>query len=49
MTFVDPLAVMLIGLGMGTFLGAFYYYFKARGNEEQIRSLVVPALAIGFL
>ena len=48
MTFVDPLAVMLIGLAMGTFLGAFYYYFKATGNEEQIRSLVVPALAIGF-
>ncbi len=47
MTYVDPLAVMLIGLAMGTFLGAFYFFFKARGNEEQIRSLVIPALAIG--
>lgn len=47
MTYVDPLAVMLIGLAMGTFLGAFYFYFKARGNEEQIKSLVIPGLAIG--
>lgn len=45
--YVDPLAVMLIGLAMGTFLGAFYFYFKARGNEEQIKSLVIPGLAIG--
>ena len=48
MTYVDPLAVMLIGLAMGTFLGAFFFYFKAKGNEEQIRSLVMPALAIGL-
>lgn len=45
--YVDPLAVMLIGLAMGTFLGAFYFYFKAKGNEEQIKSLVIPGLAIG--
>lgn len=45
--FVDPLAIMLIGLAMGTFLGAFYFFFKARGNEEQIKSLVIPGLAIG--
>ncbi|WP_393971110.1 DUF981 domain-containing protein [Oxyplasma meridianum] len=48
MTYVDPLAVMLIGLGMGTFLSAFYYFFKARGNEEQIKNLIVPALGIGM-
>lgn len=48
MTFVDPLAVMLIGLAMGTFLSAFYYFFRAKGNEEQIKNLVMPALAIGM-
>ncbi len=47
MTFVDPLAIMLIGLAMGTGIGAFYFYFAARGNTEQIRSLVVPAIGIG--
>ena len=47
MTFVDPLAVMLIGLAMGTLLGAFYFFFAARGDKEQIKSLVVPAFGVG--
>jgi len=47
MTFVDPLAVMLIGLAMGTLLGAFYFFFSARGDKEQIKSLIVPAFGIG--
>ena len=46
--FIDSLAVMLIGLAMGTFLGAFYFFFRARGNEQQIHNLVFPAMAIGF-
>jgi putative membrane protein len=48
MTFVDPLAIMLIGLAMGTAIGAFYFYFAARGNKEQIQSLIYPATGIGF-
>ncbi|MFG1519184.1 MAG: DUF981 domain-containing protein [Thermoplasmataceae archaeon] len=48
MTFVDPLAIMLIGLAMGTAIGAFYFYFAARGNKEQIQSLIYPAIGIGF-
>ena len=47
MTFVDPLAVMLIGLAMGTLLGAFYFFFAARGDKEQIKSLIVPAFGVG--
>jgi len=46
--YVDSLAVMLIGLAMGTFLGASYFFFRARGNEKQIKNLVIPAIAIGF-
>ncbi|MCW6168732.1 MAG: DUF981 domain-containing protein [Thermoplasmatales archaeon] len=46
--YVDSLAVMLIGLAMGTFLGAFYFFFKARGNDQQVRNLIIPAIAIGF-
>ena len=46
--FVDPLAVMLIGLAMGTGIGAFYFYFAARGQKDQIESLVYPAVGIGF-
>jgi putative membrane protein len=48
MTFVDPLAIMLIGLAMGTAIGAFYFYFAARGNKEQIQSLIYPAIGIGL-
>ncbi|MEM0156051.1 MAG: DUF981 domain-containing protein [Thermoplasmataceae archaeon] len=48
MTFVDPLAVMLIGLAMGTLLGAFYFFFSARGDKEQIKSLVIPAIGVGL-
>ena len=46
--YVDSLAVMLIGLAMGTFLGAFYFYFRARGNDQQVRNLIIPAIAIGL-
>lgn len=45
--FVDPLAVMLIGLAMGTMIGAFYFFFEAKSNEEQIKALLMPALAVG--
>ena len=45
--FVDPLAVMLIGLALGTAIGAFYFFFAARGNFDQIRALIVPAIGIG--
>jgi putative membrane protein len=48
MTFVDPLAVMLIGLAMGTLLGAFYFFFSARGDKEQIKSLTIPAIGVGL-
>ncbi len=48
MTFVDPLAIMLIGLAMGTAIGAFYFFFAARGNKEQLRSLIYPAIGIGL-
>ena len=45
--FVDPLAIMLIGLAMGTGIGAFYFFFAARGSKEQLMSLVYPAIGIG--
>ena len=48
MIFVDPLAVMLIGLTMGTALGAFYFFFAARGDKEQIKALAIPAVGIGI-
>ena len=48
MTFVDPLAVMLIGLAMGTAIGAFYFFFAARGDKEQIKALAIPAVGIGI-
>jgi putative membrane protein len=48
MPFVDPLAVMLIGLAMSTLIGAFYFFFSARGNFEHVRSLVIPAIVVGI-
>jgi putative membrane protein len=48
MPFVDPLAVMLIGLSFGTTIGAFYFLFAARGMSEQVRALVVPAIGVGL-
>lgn len=48
MVFVDPLAVMLIGLAMSTAIGAFYFFFAARGNYDQVKSLVMPAVIIGL-
>ncbi|WP_393972175.1 DUF981 family protein [Oxyplasma meridianum] len=48
MTFVDPLAIMLIGLAIGTAIGSFYFYFAAKGNKEQIQILIYPAIGIGF-
>ena len=48
MVFIDPLAVMLIGLAMSTAVGGFYFFFAARGSYEQVRSLVAPAIVIGM-
>lgn len=39
---------MLIGLAMGTLLAAFYFFFSARGDKEQIKSLIVPAFIVGL-
>ncbi|MCL4314937.1 MAG: DUF981 domain-containing protein [Candidatus Thermoplasmatota archaeon] len=47
LVFVDPLAVMLIGLAMGTMIGAFYFFFDARGDDDQIKALLIPALFVG--
>jgi putative membrane protein len=48
MPFVDPLAVMLIGLAFGTAIGAFYFLFSARGMSEQVKALVYPAIGVGL-
>lgn len=48
MPFVDPLTVMLMGLASGTAIGAFYYFFSARGAYEQVRALVFPAAGVGM-
>lgn len=48
MVFVDPLAVMLIGLAMATTIGAFYFFFAARGNYDQVKSLAIPAIVVGI-
>ncbi len=47
MVFVDPLAVMLIGVAIGTAIGAFYFYFAARGQYDQVKSLITPAIGVG--
>ena len=44
----DHLAIMLIGLAMGTGIGAFYFFYAARGQKNQIASLVYPAIGIGL-
>lgn len=47
--FIDSLAIMLIGVGSGTFLGALYFFYSAMGKFEWIRDqLVVPAVGIGI-
>ncbi|MGP6207742.1 DUF981 family protein [Cuniculiplasma sp. SKW3] len=46
--FIDPLAIMLIGLAMGTAIGAFYFFFAARKQYDQIKALVIPAMGIGL-
>ena len=46
--FIDPLAIMLIGLSMGTAIGAFYFFFAARKEFDQIKALVVPAIGVGL-
>ncbi len=48
MPFVDPLAVMLIGLAMSTAVGAFYFFFAALDKYEHVKSLVIPAIVVGI-
>ncbi|MHB1470677.1 MAG: DUF981 family protein [Thermoplasmataceae archaeon] len=47
--FIDSLAIMLIGLGSGTFLGSLFFLFSAMGKFEAMKEqLVVPAFVIGM-
>ncbi|MGC8497162.1 MAG: DUF981 family protein [Thermoplasmata archaeon] len=47
--FIDSLAIMLIGLGSGTFLVALYFLYSALGKTEWIREqLVIPTIGVGF-
>ena len=47
--FIDPLAIMLIGLGSGLLLFSLYVIFAATGRIESAREkLAIPAIAIGF-
>ncbi|BAB60415.1 hypothetical protein [Thermoplasma volcanium GSS1] len=46
--FIDPLAVMLLGLGMGTALGAAYFLAHGLNKRDAVKSLVVPAFGVGF-
>ncbi|MCI4434601.1 MAG: DUF981 family protein [Thermoplasmata archaeon] len=47
--FIDPLAIMLIGLGMGLLLVALYVLFAALGKIDAAKDkLAMPAMAIGF-
>lgn len=47
--FIDSLAIMLIGLGSGTFLGSLFFLFSAMGKFDAIKEqLVVPAFVIGI-
>lgn len=47
--FIDSLAIMLIGVGSGTFLGALYFLYSAMGKFEWIKEqLVIPAIGIGI-
>jgi putative membrane protein len=47
--FIDSLAIMLIGLGSGTFLGSLFFLFSAMGKFDAIKDqLIVPAFVIGM-
>ena len=46
-TFIDPLTVMLLSLGMSALLLALYY-FKVGSGKKDISSLVVPAFILGL-
>jgi putative membrane protein len=47
--FIDSLAIMLIGLGSGTFLVALYFLYSALGKAEWIREqLVIPTIGVGL-
>lgn len=47
--FIDPLAIMLIGLGSGILLVALYVLFSVRNKIEISKEkLALPAMAIGF-
>ena len=48
MVFVDSLGVMLVGLALATAIGAFYFFFAARGDYDQVRALVFPAVLVGL-
>ncbi len=46
--FIDPLAVMLLALGMTTAIGGMYFLFSALGNEKKIEGLLMPAVGVGL-
>ena len=46
-TFIDPLTVMLLSLGMSALLLALYY-FRVGSGKKDISSLVVPAFILGL-
>ncbi|MGC8537911.1 MAG: DUF981 family protein [Candidatus Micrarchaeia archaeon] len=46
-TFIDPLTVMLLSLGMSALLLALYY-FKVGSGKKDISSLVVPVFILGL-
>ncbi|EQD64316.1 membrane protein containing DUF981 [mine drainage metagenome] len=46
-TFIDPLTVMLLSLGMSALLLALYY-FKAGSGKKDMGSLVVPVFVLGL-
>ena len=47
MGFVDPLAAMLLSLGISAALIAAYFYMAAQGKD--MKELVIPSFAFGFL
>jgi putative membrane protein len=46
MGFIDPLAVMLLSLGISAALISAFFFMAARG--EDLKELVIPAFAFGF-
>ena len=46
MGFIDPLAAMLLSLGISAALISAYFYMAAQGKD--MRELVIPSFAFGF-